>query len=49
MTEIEKLKQQLEIAIKALEHYKNKIVAQKALQQIYELEKQKEPLKIKIK
>lgn len=41
MTEIEKLKKQLEIAINVLQHYKNKHLCQKALEKIKEIEKSK--------
>ena len=41
MTEIEKLKKQLEIALKVLRHYENKKLCIKALEKIEELEKEK--------
>ena len=40
MSEVEKLKKQLEIAIKVLKHYENKAMCQKAIKQIEELEKE---------
>jgi hypothetical protein len=39
MTEVEKLKAQLEIAIEVLEYYENKRKCQKALEKIKEIEK----------
>lgn len=41
MTEVEKLKAQLEIAIKVLKHYENKKLCIDALKKIQELEKNK--------
>lgn len=40
MTEIEKLKKQLEIAIKVLRHYENKKLCIKALEEINKIEKE---------
>lgn len=39
MTEVEKLKAQLEIAIEVLKYYKNRRLCQKALEKIKEIEK----------
>lgn len=41
MSEVEKLKKQLEIAIKVLKHYENKKMCIKALEEIKKLESQK--------
>ena len=40
MTEVEKLKKQLEIAIKVLKHYENKKLCIKALEEINKIEKE---------
>ena len=40
MTEIEKLRKQLEIALKVLRHYENKKLCIKALEKIEEIEKE---------
>jgi hypothetical protein len=42
MTEIEKLKKQLEIAIAVLSHYENRALCQKALAKIAKLEEEYE-------
>ena len=39
MTEVEKLKAQLEIAVNVLKHYENKKLCIKALEKIIEIEK----------
>lgn len=39
MTEVEKLKAQLEIAVEVLKYYKNRRLCQKALEKIKELDK----------
>lgn len=41
MSEVEKLKKQLEIAIKVLKHYENKKMCIEALEKIKKLESQK--------